>query len=216
MIPDWAGERERMVEEQMRGRGIRDPRVLQAMRTVPREWFVPQDQRIFSYTDQPLPIGWGQTISQPYMVALMAESLHLSPSDRVLEIGAGCGYHAAVLAQLASSVCTVEVLPGLAKMAALNLERAGLKDRVLVVTGDGSEGWAEFAPYDAISVAAGAPDVPLALVEQLVEGGRLVIPVGPPECQDLLLWIRRAGWTEKRSVTACRFVPLRGTGGWGS
>lgn len=214
MIPDWAYERARMVEEQLRRRGLRDPRVLAAMGTIPREMFVPDEQRIASYSDQPLTIGYGQTISQPYMVALMAEVLELGPADRVLEIGAGCGYHAAVLATLAGHVYTVEVVPALAAQATLNLERVGLKDKVTVLTGDGSNGWPEFAPYDAISVAAGAPEVPETLAGQVVEGGRLVIPVGDTDYQELQLLTRRGGRVETRNVTACRFVLLRGKAGW--
>jgi protein-L-isoaspartate(D-aspartate) O-methyltransferase len=214
MIPDWAQERQQMVEEQLRRRGIRDPRVLAAMATVPREAFVPDEQRIASYSDQPLTIGYGQTISQPYMVALMAEVLQLQPADRVLEIGAGCGYHAAILAMLAGHVYTVEVVPALAVMARQNLERAGFAGRVTVLVGDGSNGWPEFAPYDAISVAAGAPEVPDALAAQLADGGRMVIPVGEMDYQELRLVTKRGTQLDSRTITACRFVLLRGQAGW--
>ncbi len=214
MIPDWTHERQQMVEEQLRRRGIRDPRVLAAMATVPREAFVPDEQRIASYSDQPLSIGYGQTISQPYMVALMAEVLQLQPSDRVLEIGAGCGYHAAVLAMLAGHVYTVEVVPALAVQARQNLERAGFGGRVTVLIGDGSNGWPEFAPYDAISVAAGAPEVPDALAAQLADCGRMVIPVGEMDYQELRLMTRRGRELDSRTITACRFVLLRGQAGW--
>jgi protein-L-isoaspartate(D-aspartate) O-methyltransferase len=214
MIPDWTHERQQMVEEQLRRRGIRDPRVLAAMAAVPREAFVPDEQRIASYSDQPLPIGYGQTISQPYMVALMAEALRLQPTDRVLEIGAGCGYHAAVLAMLAGHVYTVEVVPALAVLARQNLERAGFAGRVTVLVGDGSNGWPEFSPYDAISVAAGAPEVPEALAAQLADGGRMVIPVGEMDYQELRLVTKHGPELECRTIAACRFVLLRGQAGW--
>jgi protein-L-isoaspartate(D-aspartate) O-methyltransferase len=214
MIPDWASERRRMVERQLRARGIHDQRVLQAMLSIPREEFVPPEHRVASYQDEPLPIGHGQTISQPYMTALMAQCLELQGTERVLEIGSGSGYHAAVLGALAAEVVTIEIVPALAELARENLKRTGCDRNVLVVCGDGSAGYAEKAPYSGISVAAGAPDVPSALLEQLAEGGRLVIPVGEMGDQELRVLTRRGGKIESRVVALCRFVPLRGFQGW--
>ncbi len=159
-----------MVDLQLRRRGIRDERVLAAMLGIPREEFVPLESRLIAYQDGPIHIGEGQTISQPYMTALMAESLELRGTEHVLEVGAGCGYAAAVLGALAASVITLEILPRLAKQARDNLRRAGRDYNVRVVTGDGSAGYREGAPYDAISVAAGAPEIPAALVEQGGDG----------------------------------------------
>src|SRR5690349_19332434 len=178
MIPNWAAERRRMVESQLKRRGIRDPRVLAAMNEAPREEFVPIESRVLAYHDAPVGIGYGQTISQPYMTALMAECLELQGTERVLEVGAGCGYAAAVLGALAAEVITLEIIPQLAQQARDNLRRTGRDRNVQVMAGDGSGGYAEAAPYDAISVAAGAPEVPAALVEQLNDPGILVIPVG--------------------------------------
>jgi protein-L-isoaspartate(D-aspartate) O-methyltransferase len=203
-----------MVETQIRKQGIRDPRVLAAMLQIPREEFVPFETRLFSYRNDPAPIGYGQTISQPYMTALMAEVLELEETDSVLEVGAGCGYAAAVLGALAARVMAVEIVARLVKVARLNLSRCGWGGNVTVVEGDGSMGLAEWAPYDAISVAAGAPEVPQTLVEQLKDGGRLVIPVGDRLDQELRLIRKQGSRIDSRVVTQCRFVPLRGGQGW--
>ncbi len=214
MIPDWADERRRMVERQLRKRGIRDERVLRAMGEIPREEFVPPEERVSSYRDSPVAIGWGQTISQPYMTALMAQALELAGHERVLDVGAGSGYHAAVLGALAATVVSIEIVPALARDARANLARTARDVNVQVICGDGSRGCAEAAPYDAISVAAGAPDVPADLLEQLNDPGRLVIPVGPLADQELRVITRRGGKVEWRLVSYCRFVPLRGDKGW--
>jgi protein-L-isoaspartate(D-aspartate) O-methyltransferase len=203
-----------MVDLQLRRRGIRDERVLAAMLEIPREEFVPLDSRLVAYQDAPIHIGEGQTISQPYMTALMAESLELRGTEHVLEVGAGCGYAAAVLGALAAGVITVEILPRLAKQARDNLRRVGRDSNVQVVTGDGSAGYREAAPYDAITVAAGAPEIPAALVEQLNDPGILVIPVGAMEDQELRVLTLRGGQVDYRVPTLCRFVPLRGGEGW--
>jgi protein-L-isoaspartate(D-aspartate) O-methyltransferase len=214
MIPDWEAERHRMVETQLRAHGIRDPRVLAAMLEIPREDFVPFEMRVLAYRDDPVPIGYGQTISQPYMTAIMAEVLELTGAESVLEVGAGCGYAAAVLGALAARVMAVEIVAPLVKMARANLGRSGRSGNVSVVDGDGSMGLLSGAPYDAISVAAGAPDVPQTLIDQLSDGGRLVIPVGDRLDQQLRLITKRGTRVESRVVTQCRFVPLRGDQGW--
>jgi protein-L-isoaspartate(D-aspartate) O-methyltransferase len=202
-----------MVETQLRRRGIRDERVLAAMNEIPREQFVPLEWRLASYTDAPIGIGHGQTISQPYMTALMAETLELTGSETVLEVGAGSGYAAAVLGALAGAVITIELIPGLAAMAHQNLQRTGRLHNVTVIQGDGSLGHPDMAPYQGISVAAGAPDIPSALLEQLNDPGRLVIPVGEFEDQELRVVTKRGGRIEQRVATMCRFVPLRGAEG---
>lgn len=214
MIPDWRSERQHMVDRQLRKRGIRDDRVLHAMLTIPREEFIPAEYRVCSYQDEPVPIGHGQTISQPYMIALMAELLELTGNETVLEVGGGCGYHAAVLGMLAAKVVSVELIPGLAKQAEQNLTRAGMAGNITVVCADGSQGWVESAPYHAISVAAGAPEIPAALMEQLCDPGRLVIPVGGIHDQELRLVLKTGGRIDYRMATFCRFVPLRGHQGW--
>jgi len=210
-VEDWEKLRERMVEEQLRRRGIRDERVLEAMRTVPRHEFIPSGAPLSAYGDEPRPIGAGQTISQPYMVAAMAMACELGPQDKVLEIGGGSGYAAAVMACLAAHVYTVEIVPALAQLARDNLTKTGFADRVTVIEGDGSEGYPPEAPYQAISVAAASPSIPPALFEQLDEnGGRLVIPVGGADEQQLRLVRRLGDRTQSRIVVPCRFVPLRG------
>jgi protein-L-isoaspartate(D-aspartate) O-methyltransferase len=209
-------ERELMVDRQLRRRGVRDPRTLAAMAKVPRHLFVPDRIREFAYRDSALPIEQEQTISQPYIVALMAETLELEPGDRVLEIGTGSGYSAAVLAELAGEVFTIERYADLADRASERLAEAGY-DRVHVRCGDGTAGWPEEAPFDAITVAAGGPEVPRSLRNQLAPGGRLVIPVGPsPSIQHLLRVRRREdGGFEEEDLGAVRFVPLIGAEGWG-
>ena len=214
MIPDWETERRTMVERQLRGRGIRDARVLQAMSEIPREEFVPPDLRVMAYGDAPVEIGWGQTISQPYMTALMAQELELTGVETVLEVGAGSGYAAAVLGALAARVVAVEIVEPLVRQARKNLARAGLGANVMVVDGDGGFGFAQFAPYDAISVAAAAPEIPAALLAQLNDPGRLVIPVGSRDDQELRVVTKRCGQMEQRVPTLCQFVPLRGAEGW--
>jgi protein-L-isoaspartate(D-aspartate) O-methyltransferase len=203
-----------MVETQLRRRGIRDERVLAALAEIPRERFVPPEERVATYGDAPVPIGGGQTISQPFMTALMAQLLRLEGWENVLEIGAGSGYAAAVLGALAARVTAMEIVPALAEMARENLCAAGRSANVAVILGDGSLGYPGAAPYDAISVAAAAREIPPALIEQLKDPGRLVIPVGEGENQELRLVEKRAGAVEDRVATYCRFVPLRGEGGW--
>ncbi len=214
MIPDWAVERAEMVEKQLRRRGIRDERVLRAMSEIPREDFIPTGQRILAYHDEPAYIGFGQTVSQPYMTALMAESLQLKETDTVLEVGAGCGYSAAVMGTIAGRVITVEIIPGLADLARANLKRAGRDGNITVILGDGSMGYGEIAPYDAISVAAAAPEVPQSLIDQLRDPGMLVIPVGERGDQELRIIRKQHGGLDHRVVTLCSFVPLVGQEGW--
>ncbi|HOI13843.1 MAG TPA: protein-L-isoaspartate(D-aspartate) O-methyltransferase [Methanoculleus sp.] len=209
----YRNEREDMVEFQIRSRGVRDERVLAAMRKVPRHVFVPENWERAAYEDRPLPIGEGQTISQPYIVAVMTEQLDLSPQDRVLEIGTGSGYQAALLAELAARVISIERLPEIADRARGNLARAGVTG-VRVVVGDGTQGYPPEAPYDAIIVTAASPEIPQPLVKQLAEGGRLIAPIGPRECQDLVKLVKREGRVEKIPLGGVCFVPLIGQFGW--
>jgi len=206
-------ERQRMVEEQIIGRGIRDERVLAAMRKVPRHEFLPEAMRGNAYVDQALPIGEGQTMSQPYMVALMTQILELTGTERVLEIGTGSGYQAAVLAELAGKVYTVERIKALAERARGVLDRLGYRSVALKVY-DGTYGWKEMSPFDAIMVTAGAPHIPDALVEQLKEGGRMVIPVGDRYGQRLMKVVKTAGAVLSEQSVPCVFVPLIGNNGW--
>lgn len=203
-----------MVAEQLRGRGIRSARVLEAMLAVPRHEFVPWRWLADAYADQPLPIGIGQTISQPLMVAAMSEALELAGNERVLEVGTGSGYQAAVLSRLAGEVCTIEYRQELAAIASQRLERLGCGN-VRVRHGDGGLGWPAAAPFDAIIVTAAAPALPPPLLEQLAEGGRLVIPLGSEASQELFQLRKRNGRTERRSLEYCRFVPLVGIHGPG-
>lgn len=200
-------ERERMVATQLRARGIRDERVLAAMARVPRHEFVPSEFRLQAYEDHPLPIGQDQTISQPYMVALMLEYLAVEPENTVLEIGTGSGYQSALLAELAKRVYTVERHPALANFAAADLMRLGYSN-VTVLVRDGSHGLPEHAPYERIIVSAAAPRVPPALLAQLSEGGRLILPVGSEHAQELELIRKKNGVHLATSLEGCRFVPL--------
>lgn len=205
--------RARMVEEQLAGRGIRDKRVLAAMRTVPRHIFVDEALTSQAYTDFPLPIGEKQTISQPYMVAFMSESLALTGSERVLEIGSGSGYQSAVLSVLSAKVYSVERLTTLTARSRRTLDLLHCSN-VVVKLGDGTTGWAEEAPFDAIVAAASSPKVPQALVDQLAPGGRLVMPVGSEETQKLLRITKRANGVSTEVLGGCRFVKLIGKDGW--
>jgi protein-L-isoaspartate(D-aspartate) O-methyltransferase len=211
----FAHARERMVEFQVVGRGIRDPAVLAAMRTVPRERFVDDDLAHRAYEDGPLPIGEGQTISQPYIVAVMAEALGLQAGDRVLEIGTGSGYAAAVLAVIAAEVYTIERIESLAALSRRRLRELGYAN-VQVRHADGSLGWPEHAPYDAIVVTAGGPDVPRSLLQQLALGGRLVMPVGPTSRAQRLVRVVRTGEEtyDREPLEEVSFVPLIGAEGW--
>lgn len=202
-----------MVGSQLRRRGIHDERVLSAMALVPRHEFVAPQLWDVAYSDDPLPIGEGQTISQPFIVGLMLEALNLNAGDHVLEIGTGTGYQSALLAQIAGSIISVERHRRLAEIAFSNLTRLQCGD-VTVVQGDGTLGWAAGAPYDAIIVSAAAPRIPPALVEQLAEGGRLIIPVGSVETQELLLVRRQGNRTSTTWLEGCRFVPLIGAEGF--
>lgn len=210
---DFAARRAEMIEKQLRRRGVNDPRVLAAMNAVRREEFVPNDLRPRAYEDLPLPIGEGQTISQPYIVAAMTAALRLNGGERVLEVGAGCGYQAAVLAHLAKEVFSVECRPPLASAAAARLARLQYAN-VHIHCGDGTFGLMDFAPFDAILVAAAAPAVPAPLCSQLAEGGRLIVPVGDTDNQDLQLVERSGDSFHTRTLEACRFVPLVGFYGW--
>lgn len=206
---DFAGARRRMVEEQIRARGVTAPRVLAAMEAVPRHLFVPEGERQRAYTDSPLPIGAGQTISQPYIVALMTSLLDVQPGDRILEVGTGSGYQAAVLSRLARRVYTVEILEPLANRARRTLAALGY-DNVHVRVGDGYQGWPEEAPFDGIIVTAAPRHVPEPLLRQLKTGGKLVIPVGEGY-QDLEVLTKRAGGGfDRTKVLPVRFVPMTG------
>jgi protein-L-isoaspartate(D-aspartate) O-methyltransferase len=208
-----AAERRAMIETQIRKRGVSSPRVLEALASVPRHKFVPEKFREFAYADKPLPIGEGQTISQPYMVAAMTDALELAGSERVLEIGTGSGYQAAVLSLLACEVLSVENHTTLALAAQERLTALGYAN-VHVHNGDGSAGLPDAAPYDAILVTAGAPEIPQALASQLREGGRIVIPVGDTENQKLMQGMLEYGKLKSRALFDCRFVPLVGRYGW--
>ena len=212
---DRNGDRAEMVRDDLANRGIEDKRVLAAMARVPREAFVPDHLKAYAYDDGPLPIGHGQTISQPYIVALMAEAAELAPESTVLEVGTGSGYAAAVLAEIARRVCTIERNAALAEAAKARLVGMGYRN-IDVLTGDGSEGRPEAAPFDAIIAAAGAPEVPTPLKEQLARGGRLVIPVGPRGHQSLRRIRRTSEGVVDEDLGAVAFVPLIGRHGWSS
>lgn len=209
----FVAQRNRMVEEQLVARGIADPRVREAMRQVPRHRFVPVSRRPLSYEDRPLAIGAGQTISQPYMVALMTEQLKLSPGAKVLEVGTGSGYQSALLAEMGMRVYSVERIAELARSAAQRLKEIGVIS-VQIRVGDGSLGWPEEAPFDGIVVTAYVPEVPAALREQLAEGGRMVVPVGRFMDQNLICVERRKDQFIETALCGCLFVPLIGAGGW--
>jgi len=209
----YGRERKRMVAEQLVRRGIADPAVLEAMRNVPRHLFVDEALRDRAYGDHPLPIGDAQTISQPFIVARMTELLRLAGREKVLEIGTGSGYQAAVLSRLAARVCSIERIPKLAARARQALEAIGASN-VWVRTADGTMGWADEAPFDRILVAAGGPSVPPPLVDQLAEGGRLVMPVGPEEAQRLKIVDKQGDQTRESEDSSCVFVKLIGKYAW--
>lgn len=202
-----------MVATQLRARGIRDERVLAAMAKVPRHRFVPEHFQAQAYEDHPIPIGFGQTISQPFIVALMLEALAVQPGDSVLEVGTGSGYQTALLAELAKRVCSIERHAGLAQPAESVLHTLGYRN-VVVVVGDGSQGVAAYAPFDGIIVSAAAPRIPPSLFEQLAEGGRMIIPIGPAHAQELQLVRKQQGKMIVSSLEGCRFVPLIGGEGY--
>ncbi|MBI4481474.1 MAG: protein-L-isoaspartate(D-aspartate) O-methyltransferase [Acidobacteria bacterium] len=206
-------ERERMVREQIAGRDVRDRGVLEAMRRVPRHLFVPPESRADAYDDQPLPIGYGQTISQPYIVAYMTQLLDLKPGMKALEVGTGSGYQAAILAQLIDEVYTIEIIEALGREAAGRLKKLGHQD-VRVKIGDGYFGWPEHGPFDAIVVTAAANHIPPPLLQQLKPGGRMAIPVGGPFQVQTLMLITKSpdGKVRTRSLMPVRFVPLVGQG----
>jgi protein-L-isoaspartate(D-aspartate) O-methyltransferase len=210
---EFAVQREVMVREQIERRGVRDPRVLDALRAVPRHLFVPSNQRHRAYADGALPINMEQTISQPYIVALMTELMELKGGETVLEVGTGSGYQAAVLAQIAAQVHSIERHGPLAQTAREVLASLGIKN-IQVHTGDGTLGLPEFGPYEAIMVTAAAPQAPQSLLDQLVDGGRLVIPVGGKHSQRLGVWRRKGTRFKQTTITAVVFVPLLGDEGW--
>src|SRR5919109_2032771 len=211
----FARERVRMVEDQLARRGITDARVLEAMRRVPRHLFVDEALRDRAYGDHALPIGEEQTISQPFIVALMTSLLELSGREKVLEVGTGSGYQTAVLAELARRVCSIERLPRLAERARATLQALGV-DNVWVRVGNGALGWPDEAPFDRILVAAGGPSIPPPLIAQLADGGRMVLPVGSPEDQVLTVVERVGGEIRKEAAGECKFVKLVGKYAWDS
>jgi len=206
----WAAPRARMVDEQIAARGVADPRVLAAMRAVPRHELVPAERRDDAYGDHPLPIGYEQTISQPYIVAVMTEAAQVEPGERVLEVGTGSGYQAAVLAELGADVYSIEIVEPLARRTAADLARLGY-GRIHLRTGDGYRGWPEAAPFDAVIVTAAPPEVPAPLLEQLAVGGRLVVPVGDDGAvQELRVLTRTAAGTTTETLFPVQFVPMTG------
>ena len=205
----FVSARESMVKTQVAARGVRDPRVLEAMRLVPRHEFVPEDLRDNAYEDRPLSIGHGQTISQPYIVAFMTEQLSPKPTDRVLEVGTGSGYQAAVLARLVAEIYSIEIVEPLAKRATIDLARLGIAN-VRVRHGDGYQGWPEAAPFDSIIVTCAPSAIPEPLQQPLKEGGRMSIPVGELGAQKLYLLEKRNGRIEQRSILPVSFVPMTG------
>ncbi|MCS6859018.1 MAG: protein-L-isoaspartate(D-aspartate) O-methyltransferase [Abditibacteriales bacterium] len=209
-FPTAARDVEAMIVTQILARGIKDQRVIAALRKVPRQEFVPAELRDRAYDDTPLPIGEGQTISQPYIVAFMSEQLHLNPTDRVLEIGTGCGYQTAILAELAAEVYSVEIISALAQRAWRTLERLGYRN-VHLRRGDGYNGWAEHAPYDAIIVTCAPPYIPPPLIEQLREGGSMAIPLGNRLSQQLHLLRKVEGKLRRLATMPVLFVPMTGT-----
>jgi protein-L-isoaspartate(D-aspartate) O-methyltransferase len=212
-VRDFKKERLAMVEEQLRRRGIHDQRLLEVMANIPRHSFVSSDYQHAAYEDRPLPIGEGQTISQPYMVAVMTQSLELKGDERVLEIGTGSGYQTAILAELGKTIFTVERIQELLFRAQKILQELGYEN-ISFLTGDGTKGWPEKAPFDGIIVTAGAPEIPQTLTSQLAEGGRLVIPVGPRYTQTLYKVTRKRNQFMEEDLTGCVFVPLVGDFGW--
>lgn len=215
-LTDFAAEREAMVERQIEGRGISDPKILEAFRSVPREEFLAADYRDLAYGDHPLPIEAGQTISQPYIVALMIQAAEIRPGDVVLEVGAGSGYAAAVMSRIAGKVVAIERQHDLAEVARERIRRLGY-DNVQIVEGDGTRGWPPQAPYDAILAAASGSHVPPQWVEQLAQRGRIVMPVGDPGWVQKLIKVTRgpAGQLITEDLGGVRFVPLIGEEGWG-
>jgi protein-L-isoaspartate(D-aspartate) O-methyltransferase len=208
-VGDLTAQRNAMVEQQMEARGVSDPATLAAMRAVPRHEFLPLRLREEAYGDYPLPIGHGQTISQPYIVAFMTEAIRPQPGEKILEIGAGSGYQAAVLAQMGADVYTIEIVEPLAEMARQTLERLGYRN-AHVKHGDGYRGWPEHAPFDAVIVTCAPDKIPPDLVAQLKDGGRMIIPVGGGMEQELVLLRKEGGKIEKQSVLPVRFVPMTG------
>ncbi len=201
--------RQKMVENQIRNRGINNTAVLNAMKKVPRHLFIPENYRDEAYNDYPLPIGYGQTISQPYIVAYMTEAVRPTSNKKVLEIGTGSGYQAAILAEIVNKVYTIEIVPELAKEAAERLKQMGY-DNIICKYGDGYQGWQEHAPYDIIVVTAAPETIPEPLIDQLAEGGRLIIPVGAAGAvQELILMTRKNGKIDTRRLSFVRFVPFR-------
>jgi protein-L-isoaspartate(D-aspartate) O-methyltransferase len=213
VVQDFKKERLAMVEDQLGRRGIHDQRVLEAMAKIPRHSFVSPEYQAAAYEDRPLPIGEGQTISQPYMVAVMTQSLELTGGERVLEIGTGSGYQTATLAELAKTIFTVERIQVLIQRAQKVLENLGYEN-IFFLHGDGTKGWPENSPFEGIIVTAGAPEVPQMLTSQLADGGRLVIPVGPRYTQTLYKVTRKGNRFLEEDITGCVFVPLLGDFGW--
>ncbi len=214
-MTDFAAEREAMVERQIHGRGIRDPKILEAFRAVPREEFLAEELREAAYGDHPLPIEAGQTISQPYIVALMIEAAGIGPGDRVLEVGAGSGYAAALMSRIAGRVVAIERQAELVEIARERMRRLGY-DNVEIVEGDGTRGWPAAAPFDAIVAAASGSHVPKSWIDQLADGGRVVMPVGAPDWVQKLVKVTKGpgGKLINEDLGAVRFVPLIGEEGW--
>ncbi len=204
---DYNNQLQYMIEHQIRDRGVRDEEVLKAMKSVPRHLFVPQDLESHAYDDRPLPIGYGQTISQPYIVALMTALLKINPEDSILEIGSGCGYQTAVLSRLCKMVYAMDIIDSLVATAIHRLKRLNIQN-VVMASGNGREGWEEHSPFNGILVAAASHNIPKPLIDQLAPGGRLVIPVGDEYFQDLLVIQKTSNGIQRNNIIPVRFVPL--------